>query len=124
MTERRVAFELDPASARAARTFVADVLAQSAAQDCADVARLLVNELVTNALLHARSRVEVVVRVQPRTVRVDVHDAVERLPYLLSDPGDAIAGRGLHIVDELAARWGAEPLPTGGKTVWFELTYG
>lgn len=123
MMEERVTLDHDPASARAARAFVAEVLENSPARDCAEVARLLVNELVTNALLHARSPMEITVRVEADAVRVDVQDGADRLPVLLADPGDAIAGRGLHIVEELAARWGAERLPSGGKTVWFELPY-
>lgn len=122
MSEFRLPLPQEPASARTARSFVGDVLADSPASECADTATLLVSELVTNALLHARTDVEVVVRVDPARVRVEVHDALERLPSLLAQPGDTLAGRGLHIVDELAAGWGAEP-QNGGKTVWFELSY-
>ncbi|HVL99495.1 MAG TPA: ATP-binding protein [Egibacteraceae bacterium] len=124
MSEARHALALDPASARAARAFVADVLATSPAKECTDIACLLVSELVTNALLHARSPVQLLVRVEDATVRVEVGDDAERLPVRMVEPGDAIAGRGLHIVEELAARWGAERRPSGGKAVWFELSYG
>lgn len=120
MSEFRLALEKAPDSARAARSFVSRVLAGSPASGCAETAELLVSELVTNALLHARSGVEVVVRVDPTRVRVEVHDTEERLPFLIAEPGDTIAGRGLHIVEELASGWGAEPRE-GGKAVWFEL---
>lgn len=122
MREFRLALEPEPSSARMARSFVAEVLANSPAVECADTARLLVSELVTNALLHAHTHVEVVVRVDAATVRVEVHDAGERLPYLLAEPGDTLAGRGLHIVQSLAADWGADPREDG-KAVWFELAY-
>lgn len=115
-----MALAKDPGSARTARSFVTQVLAQSPARECAETARLLVSELVTNALLHARSDVEVIVRVDATRVRVEVHDHEERLPFLIAEPGDTIAGRGLHIVEELASGWGAERR-RGGKAVWFEL---
>lgn len=122
MSEFRLGLPQEPASARAARSFVAEVLEESPARDCADTARLLVSELVSNALLHARTAMEVVVRIGATTVRIEVHDGVERLPVPIAEPGDALAGRGLHIVDELAAGWGAQPR-RGGKAVWFELPY-
>lgn len=122
MSEFRRQLPQEPASARAARAFVVDVLADSPARDCADTANLLVSELVTNALLHARSDVEVVVRIRQTTVRIEVHDATERLPVRIAEPGETLAGRGLHILDALAVDWGAEPR-TGGKAVWFELRY-
>lgn len=124
MSEARRALPLDPASVRAARSFVAEVLRGSPAQECAGTACLLVSELVTNALLHARSGVQMAVRVSDAKVRVEVCDDTDRLPMLLAEPGDAIAGRGLHIVAGLADRWGADPRQSGGKAVWFELSYG
>lgn len=122
MNEFRLALAQDPASAPAARAFVGDVLERSPAGECADTARLLVSELVSNALLHARTDIELVVRVGAATVRVEVHDAVARLPVIIAEPGDTLAGRGLHIVEELSSGWGAEPR-RGGKVVWFEMSY-
>lgn len=122
MSEFRRELPREPASAGAARAFVDEVLVDSPARDCTDVATLLVSELVTNALLHARSGVEVVVRVGEIMVRIEVHDAAARLPERIAEPGETLAGRGLHILDALAAAWGAEPR-TGGKAVWFELPY-
>lgn len=124
MTEEQLTLAMSPASARAARAFVVDVLTGSPARECIDVASLLTSELVTNALLHARSAVQVRVRVGASSVRVEVHDDADRLPSLMAEPGHAFAGRGLHIVDALAGSWGADPGPAGGKAVWFELPYG
>lgn len=122
MSEHRLALAPEPASVRAARSFVAEVLGGTPAQGCAETARLLVSELVSNALLHAGAAVEVVVRMEAGTVRVEVLDAAQRLPVKIAEPGDALAGRGLHIIDELSAGWGAEPRGAG-KAVWFELDY-
>lgn len=110
----------DPASARSARRFVADTLAATGVDAPVDVATLLVSELVTNALLHARS--EIVVRVQSDDgrVRVEVDDRSAAPPVLRARRDDATTGRGTVLVDALAASWGVEA-DGAGKTVWFEL---
>ena len=123
MTERRLRLSSSPRSASTARAFVAEVLAGTPADTCSEVAALLVSELVANAVLHANSPVEVRVKVDETTVRVDVQDRLSRLP-VMGEPGDALQGRGLHIVHSLARQWGAAPLPGGGKTVWFEMSAG
>ena len=46
----------------------------------AETARLLVSELVANAILHARSGLEVVMRQVTAAVRIEVHDSNARLP--------------------------------------------
>lgn len=110
----------DPASARAARRFVRDALA-GADDDVEDTVTLLVSELVTNAVVHGGSEVEVLVRLQPGTVRVEVTDSSETaLAPRVADDED-ISGRGLSLVDSLARRWGVEPAAGGGKKVWFEV---
>jgi anti-sigma regulatory factor (Ser/Thr protein kinase) len=85
-------------------------------------AELLVSELVTNALRHARPPLEL--RVQPLDgtgVRIEVFDGTgDRLPVLDVSPLDADGGRGIEIVAALASRWGSEP-GAPGKIVWAEL---
>ena len=55
-------------------------------------------------------------------MRVEVHDDNPALPTLgPADDEAAESGRGLRLVDALATRWGAEPCPSDGKDVWFEL---
>jgi hypothetical protein len=54
-------------------------------------------------------------------LRVDVHDSSNRPPDKRPAGGDSETGRGLNIVEQLSDAWGSEPLPGGGKTVWFEL---
>ncbi|WP_169336551.1 ATP-binding protein, partial [Nocardiopsis prasina] len=43
-----------------------------------------------------------------------------RLPRIRSAGADDEGGRGLYLVDQLAARWGSRPTPDG-KAVWFEV---
>jgi anti-sigma regulatory factor (Ser/Thr protein kinase) len=85
-------------------------------------AELLVSELVTNALRHARPPLEL--RVQPldRTgLRIEVLDGTgDRLPVLGMSQPDADGGRGIEIVAALASRWGSAP-GAPGKIVWAEL---
>lgn len=119
---RRVVRRL-PAAARSApiaRRFVTDLLPQwDADEDTVELAALLVTELVTNATRHSDGHVELRVSFQDR-LRVAVFDDSHRLPTLRR-PGEwEPNGRGLQLVEALAARWGVEP-EEGGKTVWFEL---
>ncbi|MDQ6782298.1 MAG: ATP-binding protein [Actinomycetota bacterium] len=82
---------------------------------------LLVSELATNAVLHARTPYTVTVStVAPERVRVAVTDD-DPSPPIANLPGSdhATCGRGMYMVLSLAQRWGCEPVP-GGKTVWFE----
>jgi anti-sigma regulatory factor (Ser/Thr protein kinase) len=105
----------------AARDFVADALRRgAAAPTLLSDAQLLVAELATNAVLHACSRFSVAVRMGDPTVRIAVRDA-SPLPPVQRDPAPTEAsGRGLALVDALAADWGVE-VSGPGKTVWAEL---
>jgi anti-sigma regulatory factor (Ser/Thr protein kinase) len=110
----------DPSSARRARRHVVEVLERAGLPGHADVAALLVSELVTNALLHARSAVTLRVDTGPTTVRVEVADASPRQLNRRRYSPESSTGRGLLLLEELASRWGVDPR-TGGKAVWFEL---
>lgn len=87
-----------------------------------DRAKLLVSELVTNALNHCSGDIELRIFRSPRLLRVEVGDTCAKaLPALRHDL-EAEHGRGLLIVSTLATSWGACPGATPGtKTVWFEL---
>jgi anti-sigma regulatory factor (Ser/Thr protein kinase) len=112
-------FPSRPAAVRAARQFVVDRLAGDHA---ADTAALLVSELATNAVEHARTPFTVRVVVGP-TVRVEVGDRSNASPVALEVPSEADRGRGLGIVAALASRWGTSHTAEG-KVVWFELPAG
>lgn len=90
-----------------------------------ETALLLVSEVVTNAIVHGDGRPVLSIEVQPAVMRVTVTDDGAGTPQVRRDPsllGDA--GRGLLLVETLAARWGTNRrLPTG-KSVWFELDHG
>jgi anti-sigma regulatory factor (Ser/Thr protein kinase) len=103
----------------AARHFVAWAL-DSWGIECEDLP-LLVSELATNAVLHARSDFEVTVIRADQRVRVEVFDQNTRLPSFAVAPPDAYSGRGLMLLRELASAWGVESHSDSGKTIWFEL---
>lgn len=93
------------------------------AEESACVAELLSSELVTNAVRHGVSEGTVTVRVSPeaRSVVVAVLDESEQLPRPVRAAQDDLSGRGLPIVAELAADWGYDHHPAGGKIVWFRV---
>jgi hypothetical protein len=102
---------------RDARAFVADVLMRwglgRLMQDCA----LIVSELTSNAVGHARSAFVVRLLRVGDAVHVSVTDA-SPVAARLRHPGiEQPNGRGLRVVAALAARWGQTPVD-GGKRVW------
>jgi len=105
------------------RDFLRGLIEQWGAEELLEDALLLVSELVSNAVLHARSAMVVtaswsagngVLRV---TVRDDQGDGEPRVRHA---DADATSGRGLEIVQMLASRWGVAR-DHDGKAVWFEL---
>lgn len=85
--------------------------------------KLLVSELVTNAVRHAQrdGHIDLSLEYVRNRVRIEVSDPGEGFskPKVGTPAPDAIGGRGLLIVDRLASRWGVTP---GRPTrVWFEL---
>jgi anti-sigma regulatory factor (Ser/Thr protein kinase) len=86
-----------------------------------DEAVLLTSELMSNAVLHARTDVRVTVQArEDGTLRVEVADENPRVPMSAAPPEEAQSGRGLWLVETLASSWGVDR--TGeGKVIWFEL---
>lgn len=92
--------------------------------DDAHGALLVAGELVTNAVEHATSRVDVTVTCSSRsTLRISVRDDSSELPRLRRPGLTTARGRGLQIVAAVAERWGCAPDATG-KTVWAEVAPG
>ena len=114
-----------PPEARAsqhARAFVGRELAGALDADGLAVAQLLVSELVTNAVVHAASALDVECDRDEAGVTVRVRDA-DTGPLVLSD-SEALelgeGGRGFVLIDQLSDAWGTEHR-SGRKTVWFRL---
>ncbi|GGW38648.1 ATP-binding protein [Streptomyces griseoloalbus] len=86
----------------------------------------MISELVTNAVLHGRSDDEWVVRVEwfrdGTSLRVEVHNPGFPAGVRLRRPdADDAHGRGLLLVDSIAASWHSGPSRFGGTVVSFEL---
>lgn len=116
----RDSFPGAPTSAGEARRFTEQALVESGRADLVDTALLLVSELVTNALLHASSGVTLVIVVDDESAVVEVHDRSPVFPAVRRYGLDAATGRGLLLVEDLAAEWDVEATESG-KKVWFRL---
>lgn len=115
-----------PSAPAEARTLVADWVGSHVNQETIEDIKLLVSEVVTNAVRHpsASGPIEMTLTLRGGRVRVEVSDpggddftkpSISRPP-----PADALGGRGLLIVDRVASRWGVD---SGRPTrVWFELS--
>ena len=120
LAEVRSRLAAEVRSAGSARRFVETTLAGWKSPEPTDLVKLLVSELVTNAVLHAKSEAEVVVQLRPQVIRVEVLDRSPVLPVLKEVPLEATSGRGMALVNSYASAWGTRELPHG-KAVWFEV---
>ena len=83
---------------------------------------LVVTELTTNAVRHARTLFTVSMTWDGRRLRIEVSDAHPVAPAPREHPSpEALGGRGLLLVEQVADRWGYDPHERG-KTIWCDLT--
>jgi anti-sigma regulatory factor (Ser/Thr protein kinase) len=112
-----------PEAAAEARHALDKLTGELSANRMRDV-RLLVSELVTNAVRHANldesDRIGLVVELADHALRVEVHDPGGGfVPSAPSPDPVRPSGWGLYLVAELADRWGVD---SDDRTlVWFEL---
>ena len=109
-----------PTACALARTVIRDVLPQWGLGDLVPTAELLVSELVSNALRHASGPLRLTLE-RVSDLRCLVSDGTSESPRLADAGPEDENGRGLTLVDMLAARWGYGHGPLG-KSVWFELS--
>lgn len=114
-------FPAQPASVRAARQFVAETLLEGGAANVVEDAQLLVSELATNAVIHARTDFSVSVHLAAGHLYVELRDGDRTRPKVV-EQRDAIefGVRGLQVVTQLAGDWGSR-IEDHGKVVWFSL---
>ncbi|MGH8981097.1 MAG: ATP-binding protein [Acidimicrobiales bacterium] len=109
-----------PISVEAARRFVEAALSVWELDDLSAVAVLLTSELVTNAILHARTAVRLAAERRGAELVVEVWDDAPDAAAVPRSALDDETGRGLLLVNRLVARWGVRR--TGSrKVVWFAL---
>lgn len=120
--EAALTLELDRRSPSAARRFVAATLAAWGCTAVNDEALLVTSELVTNAVVHAGSAPELLLRFSGTALHIEVRDLSPGSPTPNdAQPGD-VGGRGLAMIDRVAAAWGVTPIAGGGKAVWVDLS--
>jgi anti-sigma regulatory factor (Ser/Thr protein kinase) len=119
MSSQRIELAADVASSSTARRFIHEALDQAADEVRAN-AVFLISEVVTNAVLHARGPLTIEVRQKGRAYRIAVSDRSRTPPAPKGHRVDDATGRGLHLLDRLAAAWGWAPSRTG-KVVWFDV---
>jgi anti-sigma regulatory factor (Ser/Thr protein kinase) len=116
----------DPRAPGIARCTLRAVLRAHHMAEVTETAELLTSELVTNAHLYSAEPCEFRLGArEPHRLRLSVWDANPEIPAPFKgtlDPVDPEAenGRGLHLVQLCADRWGAHPLKHGGKLLWVE----
>jgi anti-sigma regulatory factor (Ser/Thr protein kinase) len=122
--ERHSALGLPPVpdACAKARRWIENKLGSRLDRDRLMDARLVVTELVTNALLHTHSGI---LRVElddlGGSFEIAVVDDSEDMPAMREREPSGSSGRGLRIVDEVSDVWGAAPEPPG-KRVWARLS--
>jgi anti-sigma regulatory factor (Ser/Thr protein kinase) len=110
----------DPTSATRARHLARERLRVVCSPEELETVALLVTELVTNAILHAGTTFQLVIETRPHQIRVCVEDSSTWTPEVRHYDTDAVTGRGLALVEQLATSWGVDRTPTG-KVVWCEI---
>jgi anti-anti-sigma factor len=105
---------------RVARELAAGACARWELPHLTTAAQMVCSELVTNAVRHAGTMIDLTITLRDDALRVSVRDGFVR-PARLRTPGATDdSGRGLLIVDTVASAWGNVPIPDG-KLVWASL---
>jgi PAS domain S-box-containing protein len=125
VTERNRSFEArlppQPPSVAASRRHVRAFLEDVGRTDLLEPALLLVSEVVTNALLHAGTEVDLSGRLEGDGVRLEVGDGSTHLPARRRYAPTSGTGRGLLMLESMVDDWGVTRRE-GGKTVWFVIS--
>jgi anti-sigma regulatory factor (Ser/Thr protein kinase) len=112
-----------PGAPAEAREFTHEICVEWGIGRVANLAELVASELVTNAVMHARTQIAVTLRLSGDTLSVAVRDGDPR-PMFRPAPGSGAPsdehGRGLLLLDAMADAWGSTPT-ADGKVVWANI---
>jgi anti-anti-sigma regulatory factor len=101
-----------------ARAAVVEFCEQQSVLGSSDAAQLVASELVTNAVVHAGTSIELTLRLVAPLLHIAVRDGGAGRPRIAGVVDESSeTGRGLLLVDALAASWGSI-FPDAGKVVW------
>jgi anti-sigma regulatory factor (Ser/Thr protein kinase) len=109
---------------RRAREFLARACADWHAEQYTEIGQLVISELVTNAVLHSGTDIEVELQFDHGRLRMRVHDWGSGMPMVVPPRERRVGGVGLELVSRAAQSWGVTPDPRGGKDVWCVLSSG
>lgn len=115
--------QADPEGLSDARAIVRQALTDWDMAALADDAELVTGELLVNVLLHTEGGAVLTLEVLPepvRRIRLSVQDRSSVWPRRRTPGETSTSGRGLLLLDAVAARWGIEPRGEG-KAVWCEM---
>ena len=115
-------FPFDVMSVGAARRFATEALADAPAE-VSDAVQLMVSELATNSIRHAKTGFHLAIARGPESIRVEVTDLGGGVPAVQSPGPTDPTGRGLAIVEMFSDDWGVEYAAATDKTVWFTLAW-
>jgi len=108
-----------PESVRISRELVRSTL-HSVDTDLVEVAAILTDEMVANAVKHGRPPISLAIENDNEGIVISVADSGPEFPVVRTVSRTAEDGRGLMIIDILSDEWGVVPLYQG-KQVWFRL---
>ena len=118
---RRESLDLpgEPGSVPQARRFVREVLARWGREEYEEAATLLVSELVSNGVLHARTELVVELADRDDGVLLGVSDSSPAMPTLRRHGREAATGRGLWLLEQYSSSHGVDAShDESGKQVW------
>ena len=109
------------AAVPAVRRFATDALRAWGLDELVADGSIVATELATNALSHSASPFRASMTRSDSTVRIAIEDVSPSVPQLVHAASDALGGRGIAIVAELATTWGCSETASG-KLVWADLS--
>jgi anti-sigma regulatory factor (Ser/Thr protein kinase) len=89
--------------------------------ETADNARVVLSEMVTNALTHSLEVFRLALGLRGDHILMEVWDGADGVPQVGLPDNLAVNGRGMFLVDALSKEWGVRPDPEGCKTVWAKV---
>jgi anti-sigma regulatory factor (Ser/Thr protein kinase) len=110
-----------PLAPRTARNFLTLTCLEWGLTLSMATAELVISELVTNALQHASTTMEVILGTDQSRLRIGVRDWNPAPPSTRATDLESVNGRGLRLVSALSQHTGALPTKDGGKLVWAVL---
>jgi anti-sigma regulatory factor (Ser/Thr protein kinase) len=111
-----ITLDAHPSSVGRARRWLSRQLEEWALEGLDYDVSVVLSELVTNAVLHARTEIELKL-LYDGDLRIEVSDASTTMPAPRGLASSTSTGRGLHLVAAMATSWGYEPRGAG-KSVW------